>query len=214
MLTHAASLLLLLLPQSSEPPHAGGEESKAGAPQDLTELSLEDLMNVEVEVVSAARHAQSLSSAPAAIFVLTSAELRRSGATSIPEALRLVPGVNVARLDSNRWAVTIRGFNSQFANKLLVLVDGRSVYTPLFSGVWWDTLDVPMADIERIEVVRGPGGALWGANAVNGIINIITKPASETLGNQLSLLIGNEDKFIGYVRHGETTEQGAWRAWA
>lgn len=214
MPTLAAHLAFLLLPQATEPPHVGGDEPKAAAAQDLTELSLEDLMNVEVEVVSASRHAQSLSSTPAAIFVLTNADLRRSGATSIPEALRLVPGVDVARLDSNRWAVTIRGFNDQFANKLLVLVDGRSVYTPLFSGVFWDTLDVPMADIERIEVVRGPGGALWGANAVNGIVNIITKSAAETQGTLAALTVGNEDRLIGYVRHGGKTATGSWRAWA
>ncbi len=181
---------------------------------DLTELSLEELMKLEVTVTSAARHEQSLSKTPAAIFVISADDIRRSGATSIPEVLRLAPGVNVARLDSNRWAVSIRGFNGQFANKILVLVDGRSVYTPLFSGTWWDTLDVPLQDIERIEVIRGPGAALWGANAVNGIINIITRPASETQGNLASVTSGTVDHFLGYVRHGGELDDGHWRAWA
>ncbi|MBK7643489.1 MAG: TonB-dependent receptor [Planctomycetes bacterium] len=181
--------------------------------RDLTELSLEELMNVEVVVTSAARHETSLWKTPAAIFVLSADEIRRSGATSIPEALRGVPGVSVARLDSNRWAVSIRGFNGQFANSLLVLVDGKSVYTPLFSGTWWDTLDVPLDDIERIEVIRGPGAALWGANAVNGIINIITKPAASTQGERASVTIGTYDRFLGYLRHGGELEDGHWRAW-
>ncbi len=181
--------------------------------QDLTELSLEELMNVEVQVTSAARHAQPLSKTPAAIFVLTAEDIRRSGATSIPELLRFVPGVTVARLDSNRWAVSVRGFAEQFANKLLVLVDGRSVYTPLFSGVWWDALDVPILDVERIEVIRGPGGALWGANAVNGIINVITKTAAETQGTKVTSVVGSEEQ-IGYVRQGGSFASGNWRVWA
>lgn len=205
-----ALLLALWMPCASA---AQDPQKPAPPPQDLTELSLEDLMNVEVTVTSAARHAEPLSKTPAAIFVLTSEDIRRSGATSIPELLRLVPGVNVARLDSNRWAVTIRGFNDQFANKLLVLVDGRSVYTPLFSGTWWDTLDVPLEEIERVEVIRGPGAALWGANAVNGIINIITKDAAVTQGNQLAVTVGDMDRLLGYARHGGELDDGHWRTW-
>ena len=192
---------------------SGATPSAPAAQQDLKDLSLEDLMNVEVTVTSAARHEEPLSKTPAAIFVLTADDIHRSGATSIPELLRLVPGVNVARLDANRWAVTIRGFNGQFANKLLVLVDGRSVYTPLFSGTWWDTLDVPLEEIERGEVIRGPGAALWGANAVNGIINIITKDSSQTLGNQVTTTIGDMDRFLGYARHGGELDDGTWRSW-
>lgn len=206
----SAALLLALLLAGP----ARAQNPAETPPQDLTGLSLEELMNVEVVVTSAARHEQSLAKTPAAIFVLSSDDIRRSGATSIPEALRLVPGVDVARFDSNRWAVAIRGFNGQFANKLLVLVDGRSIYTPLFSGTWWDVADVPLEDIERIEVIRGPGAALWGANAVSGIINIITKSAAETQGTQASATVGTQDRFLGYLRHGGALEDGHWRAWA
>ena len=192
---------------------AGAQDPSAPAP-DLTELSLEELMNVEVVVTSAALHEQPLSRTPAAVYVLGAEDIRRSGATSLPELLRLVPGVNVARLDSNRWAVSIRGFNGQFANKILVLVDGRSVYTPLFSGTLWDTLDVPLENIERIEVIRGPGAALWGANAVNGVINIITRSAADAQGDFVSAAIGNQDRFQGFARHGAATSTGHWNVWA
>jgi iron complex outermembrane recepter protein len=112
--------------------------------------------------------------------------IRRSGATALPELFRMVPGMNVARIDGNKWAVSARGFNQRFQDKLLVQVDGRTVYTPAFSGVYWDTVDYPLEDVERIEIVRGPGASLWGANAVNGIINIITKPAANTKGGFVS----------------------------
>ena len=139
----------------------------------LAEMSLEELMNIEVFSVS--KRGQSLHDSAAAIYVLTQDDIRRSGATSIPEALRWVPGIEVAHIDSSIWAITSRGFNERFGNKLLVLMDGRSVYTPLFAGVYWDVQDTLLEDIDRIEVIRGPGGTLWGANAVNGVINIITK---------------------------------------
>jgi iron complex outermembrane receptor protein len=205
-----ALLVALLFPAQVRAQDPGA----AAPPQDLTGLSLEELMNVDVLVTSAALHEQALSKTPAAIFVLTSEDIRRSGATSIPELLRLVPGVDVARLDSNRWAVSIRGFNGQFANKILVLVDGRSVYTPLFSGTFWDTLDVPLENIERIEVIRGPGASLWGANAVNGVVNIITKDASATQGTLVSTTLGDQDRFLGFVRYGAAMERGHWNAWA
>jgi iron complex outermembrane receptor protein len=205
-LARASSLALL----SSAALHA---QEGARSSTDLTELSLEDLMQVDVVVTSAARHEQPISRTPAAVFVLTAQDIERSGATSFPEVLRLVPGVDVARLDSNRWAISIRGFNNQFANKILVLVDGRSIYTPLFSGTLWDTADLPLEEIERIEVIRGPGGALWGANAVNGIINVITKRADETLGGFVSATAGNLDRALGYARYGGRSERGAWRAW-
>ena len=140
---------------------------------ELIELSIEDLINVKVTSVS--KKPQKILEAPAAIFVITQEDIRRSGAVSIPEVLRMVPGLEVAKIDSNKWAVTSRGFNGRFANKLLVLIDGRTVYTPLFSGVYWDMKDTLLNDIDRIEIIRGPGAALWGANAVNGVINIITK---------------------------------------
>src|SRR6266404_4625813 len=149
---------------------------------DVTAMSVEDLMNVQVTSVS--KRSQKLSDAAAAIFVITQEDIRRSGARSIPEALRMVPGLEVARIDENKWAIGSRGFNGRFDNKLLVLIDGRSVYTPLFSGVYWNVEDVMLEDVDRIEVIRGPGATLWGANAVNGVINIITKPASSTPENR------------------------------
>src|SRR6202022_4324211 len=124
---------------------------------------------------SVSKRSQKLADAAAAIFVITQEDFRRSGATSIPEALRMVPGLQVARIDENKWAIRGRGFNGRFANKLLVLIDGRSVYVPLFSGVYWNIQDVVLEDVAMIEVIRGWGATLWGANAVNGVINIITK---------------------------------------
>lgn len=147
---------------------------------DLSDKSLEDLMNIEV--TSASKKEQKMSQVAAAIFVITQEDIRRSGALNIPDVLRMVPGLDVAQINANTWAISARGFNFQFANKLLVLIDGRAVYTPQFAGVNWDTQDVPLEDIERIEVIRGPGGTVWGANAVNGVISVITKKASETTG--------------------------------
>jgi len=166
----------------------------------LTELSLEELMNVEV--VSASKTAEKISETSAAIFVITQDDIRRSGVTSIPEALRMVPGMEVARIDANKWAISARGFNDRFANKLLVLIDGRSVYSPFFSGVFWDAQDTMLEDIDRIEVIRGPGSALWGANAVNGVINIITKNAKETQGGLVTTGFGSEERGFGGVRYG------------
>jgi iron complex outermembrane recepter protein len=167
---------------------------------DLTAASLEDLMNIEVTSVS--KREEKLFETAAAIYVITQEDIRRSGATSIPELLRMVPGLNVARIDANKWAISARGFNGQFANKMLVLIDGRSVYTPLFSGVYWDVQDTLLADIERIEVIRGPGATLWGANAVNGVINIITKSAKETQGGLLTVGGGSEETGLGSLRYG------------
>jgi iron complex outermembrane receptor protein len=139
---------------------------------------------------------------PAAVYVITQEDIRRSGVRSIPDALRMVPGLDVARIDSNKWAITSRGFNGQFANKLLVLIDGRSVYTPLFSGIYWDERDTMLDDIERIEVIRGPGATLWGANAVNGVINIITKKAQDTQGGLLVGGGGSYERGFGSLRYG------------
>jgi len=169
-------------------------------PVDLTSLSLEDLMNVKVTSVS--RRPQSLAETAAAVFVITQDDIRRSGVTSIPEALRMVPGVEVARIDGNKWAVTARGFNGRFADKLLVMIDGRSVYTPLFSGVFWDAQDTVLEDIDRIEVVRGPGASLWGANAVNGVINIVTKQARDTQGALVVAGGGSEEHGFTSLRYG------------
>ena len=167
--------------------------TQEAAKADLSSLSIEELMNIEVEVTSASRKSQKLSETAAAVYVITEEDIRRTGATSIPEALRLAPGMDVARIDSNKWAVSCRGFNDLFGNKMLVLVDGRSVYTSTFSGVWWDTLGVMMSQVDRIEVVRGPGATLWGANAVDAIINIITKSASASQGMNAELLMGGAD---------------------
>ena len=170
------------------------------SPQDLSNLSIESLMNVEVTSVS--KREQKLSQAAAAIFVITQEDIRRSGATNIPDLLRMVPGLEVAQIDASTWAISSRGFNGSFANKMLVLVDGRSVYSPLFSGVFWDSQDMILADIERIEVIRGPGATVWGANAVNGVINIITKNSADTQGGALSLGGGNLLHAFGEVRQG------------
>jgi iron complex outermembrane recepter protein len=183
--------------------------TRAGAepdPSDLLDLSIEELASLEV--TSASRIAESLRDAPASIFVITADEIRRSGVTSIPEALRLAPGVEVARRSAYEWSVSIRGFNSDLANKLLVLIDGRSVYSPLYAGVFWDVQDTLLEDIERIEIVSGPGGTLWGANAVNGVINIITRGAGETQGGYGELLGGNEDELIAGFRYGGTIGDG------
>lgn len=168
---------------------------------DLAEMSLEDLMSIEVTSVS--KKEENIRGAAAAIFVITQEDIRRSGAASIPELLRLVPGLNVARLNANRWGVSSRGFNNVFANKLLVMIDGRTVYTSLFAGTFWDTQVVVIEDIERIEVIRGPGGSLWGANAVNGIINVITKSAKDTLGGLLTVGGGTEEKAFTTLRYGK-----------
>ena len=182
-------------------------------PDDLTELSLEALMGIEVTSVS--KRPQQQHVAPAAVSVISAEDIRRWGVTSIPDALRRVPGLHIARIDANKWAVTARGFNSRFANKLLVLLDGRSVYTPLFAGVYWDALDTPLEDIDRIEVIRGPGGTLWGANAVNGVINIITRSATSTQGGLLAVGVGNETRNVTTLRYGGQADNGiAWRVYA
>jgi iron complex outermembrane receptor protein len=167
---------------------------------DLENLTLEQLVNVQVTSVS--KKETSLFTSPAAIYVITQEDIRRSGMDSIPELLRMVPGLEVAQIDANHWAISARGFNDQYANKLLVLIDGRTVYTLATAGVDWNVQDVPLADIERIEVIRGPGAALWGANAVNGVINIITKSAKDTQGTSVTVTYGTEDQPRATVRYG------------
>ncbi len=168
----------------------------------LKRLSVEELMNVEVTSVS--KRVEKLSQTASAIQVITQEEIRGSGASSLPEALRLAANLQVAQIDSRQWAISARGFNSTSANKLLVLIDGRAVYTPLFSGVFWDVQEVPLADIDRIEVISGPGATLWGANAVNGVINVITKDAKDTQGLLLSGGGGTELRGFGAARYGGT----------
>jgi iron complex outermembrane receptor protein len=166
----------------------------------LTELCLEELM--EIDVTSFGMKPQAVFRTAAAVFVITAEDIRRSGATSIPELLRMVPGFEVARINAHKWAITSRGFNGSFATKLLVLMDGRSVYSPLSSGVFWDEQDTLLEDIERIEVVRGPGGSLWGANAVNGVVNIITKDSRKTQGTLVSFGAGTEERGFLSLRYG------------
>ncbi len=167
---------------------------------ELLELSVEDLLNVEV--ISVSKKAKSLNDSPAAIYVISNEDIKRIGATSIPEALRLAPGLDVSRIDSNKWAVSARGFNGRFSNKLLVLIDGRNTYTLAFAGVYWENQDVMMEDIDRIEIIRGPGATLWGANAVNGVINIITKHSADTQGGLLTAGGGTEEQGFGAIRYG------------
>ncbi len=161
-------------------------------------------IQVEATVFSAARREQKVSETSAAVFVLSQEDIRRSGVTSIPEALRLIPGFQVSRINSSNWAITSRGFNDRFTNKLLVLIDGRTIYTPLFAGIYWSFHNYMLEDIERIEAIRGPGSTLWGANAVNGVINIITKSAEDTQGGLISGGSGNEEKAFGALRYGGT----------
>jgi len=170
------------------------------------DLTLEELMNINIS--SASKWEESSFESSTASYVITEEDIKRSGATSIPEILRLAPGVQVARIDSDEWAVGIRGFNDRFSDKLLVLIDGRSSYVPLFSGVYWNSIDYILPDIEKIEVIRGPGGSLWGANAVNGVINIITKKAKDTQGKFLSFAAGNYNKNIVSGRYGGQLKNG------
>jgi len=169
-------------------------------PADLAEKSIEDLMSMDVTSVS--KKEQKMSQVAAAMFVITQEDIRRSGATNIPDLLRMVPGLDVAQINGGSWAISARGLNAQFANKLLVLIDGRSVYSPLFSGVYWDVQIVPLEDIDRIEVIRGPGATVWGANAVNGVINIITKNAKETQGGLVTAGSGTHEPGFGVAQYG------------
>ncbi len=157
---------------------------------------------MNIKVISVSKKEEKLSRIAAAIFVVTQEDIRRSGATNIPDLLRMVPGMDVGQINGSTWAISSRGFNAQFADKLLVMIDSRIVYTPNFAGVCWDTLDLPLEDIERIEVIRGPGGAVWGANAVNGVISIFTKKAAETQGGTVEAVGGNIDQG-GTVQYGE-----------
>lgn len=179
---------------------------------DLSDLSLEEL--AQVEIISVSRRAEPVAQAAASVFVITAEDIRRSGAPSLPEVLRLAPNLQVQRMNAGEYAITARGFNGfETSNKLLVLVDGRSVYSPLHSGVFWDSRNLMLEDIERIEVISGPGGTLWGANAVNGVINVITRSAAETQGTLASATVGTEDAGFS-LRHGGTFgEAGAWRAY-
>ena len=178
---------------------AAFDADAAEAPS-LATATIEELMNIRVTTVS--REESTVAQSPAAVFVITPEMIRRSGAREIPELFRMVPGMDVARIDGNKWAVGVRGFNTRFQNKLLVQVDGRSIYSLLTAGVFWDAVDYPLEDIERIEIIRGPGASVWGANAVNGIINIITKSSKDTQGGLLVGGGGTEERGFATFRFG------------
>src|SRR5712664_2329115 len=198
--TASAFILLLLVTLTDQMARAQATQSNQNPPENLKQVSLEELG--QIEVTTASKVPVKATRTPAAIYVITQEDIRRSGATSIPEALRMAPGVEVARVDSNTWSLGVRGFESTLSRSVLVLIDGRSVYTPLFAGVYWQVQDTLLEDIDRIEVIRGPGGTIWGANAVNAVINIITKRAQETHGTLVSTGGGNVDQGFGGVRYG------------
>ncbi len=189
--------LLLASPAAGSPGHP-----------DFTELSLEQLM--ETEVTSVSKKAERLLDAPAAVYVITAEDIRRSGATSIPEVLRTVPGLEVARTGSHTWEISARGFRYRMANKFLVLIDGRAVYSPVYGTVLWEDQDIPLENVERIEVIRGPGATLWGTNAVNGVINIVTKAAVDTQGTLVRFHVGNEDRVGAVLRRGGMLGRSTW----
>lgn len=186
--------------------------ASGGSLGELKGMSLEELADLQVSIVS--KRPERLADSAAAVYVLTEEDIRRSGYTSIPALLRLVPGFSVARMDSAEWAITARGFNGRFANKLLVMIDGRSVYTPLFSGVFWESFDTLLEDIERIEVIRGPGASSWGANAVNGVVNVITKHAGRTEGTLVSGYAGDRERGLAGRQGGAIGETGYLRLYA
>src|SRR4051794_20177002 len=172
----------------------------------LKSLTLEELS--QIQVTTPTKQPVRASQSPVAIYVITGQEIRRSGARTIPEALRLAPGVEVARIDSNKWSVGIRGFGTRFSRDVLVLIDGRSVYTTFLAGTYWEVQDTLLEDIDRIEVIRGPGGTIWGPNAVNGVINIITKSTKDTQGTYAIVGGGSEEQGFAGVRYGGQTKKG------
>ncbi len=206
-LRHASSWLLAACLGSTFTGSASGADSTQVA--ELADLSLEQLREVVVTTVS--RVAERLNKAAASVHVISSDDIRRSGATTLAEALRLSPTLNVARADTNQYAISARGFNNVLANKMLVLIDGRTVYTPLFSGVFWEAQDVDLADVERIEVVTGPSTALWGSNAVNGLIHVVTRSSAGTIGAAGQLIAGNHERGAS-VRYGrQLGDQASFR---
>lgn len=190
----AVILLALVLPLGA------AQAPSEPTPADLTELSLESLLDIEVTSVS--RRGQKLSQSASPIYVITQEDIRRSGVTTIPDALRSAPGVQVMQIDGTKWAVSIRGLTGLLSNKLLVMIDGRSVYSPIFAGTYWETNDVLLEDVDRIEVIRGPGATMWGSNAVNGVINILTKHSRETQGGLVTAGGGNQEGGFGAARFG------------
>jgi iron complex outermembrane recepter protein len=192
-------LLLALGIASGQTPQASNPDTSSGLAKYKT-MSLEELTQIDVTILS--REPERAFQTPAAIYIITGADIRRSGATSIPEALRLAPGVEVERIDANKWAIGIRGFGTRLTRSVLVLIDGRTVFTPLFDGTYWEVQDTFMDDIDRIEVIRGPGATIWGPNAVNGVINVITKSSKETRGMLATAGGGNEEQGFAGFRYG------------
>src|SRR5687767_7691280 len=205
LLTTLVSLLFLPLVGSPAPAAA------QSAPQNLAALSIEELMQIDVTL--ATREPEPVRLTAAAIAVVTSDDIRRSGVTTIADAVALADGVHVARFNNGSWAVSARGFNATSANKLLVMVDGRTEYSPLFAGAFWNMLDYTLEDIDRIEVIRGPGATLWGANAVNGVVNIITRHSRDTQGTLLSFGTGNEDPALADFRYGGAGAGATYRVY-
>ncbi|MGA2034494.1 MAG: TonB-dependent receptor [Thermoguttaceae bacterium] len=228
-------ILLVLLLRSPGPVRAQSEAAAAtdrpaeqtaagqaggvvgGSAKDILDLDIDQLSKVDVKVpamdvpiTSVTREPSTIGHSAAAVFVITPEMIRRSGATNVPECLRMVPGLDVAHIDGNKWAISSRGFNGRFGNKLLVMIDGRAVYTPLFSGVYWEVQNVMLEDIQRIEVIRGPGATVWGSNAVNGVINIITKQAQSTQGVLASGGGGSYERDFGAFRYGGRTGEGVY----
>lgn len=203
----SVSLALLVL---AGPSYA--QDSDPQFAQNLKRLSIEEL--TQLDITTASRRIEPLARVASAVSVIRGEDIRRAGVANLAEALRLADGIEVARADNDTWAISARGFNIATANKLLVLIDGRTVYSPLFAGTFWSVQDVPLLNIDRIEVIRGPGGAVWGANAVNGVVNIITKSAADTKGTQVVLAAGTEERGIATVQYGGGGARFDYRAYA
>ncbi|MGH8198942.1 MAG: TonB-dependent receptor plug domain-containing protein [Steroidobacteraceae bacterium] len=205
--------MLVLSALAAASPALQAQQLAANQVNQLKQLSIEQLTNVMVTSVT--RGPEPLARSAAAVAVVTSGQIASTGAMNVPEAIRYVPGINIAQMTASQWAVSSRGFASVNSPDLLVLSDGRSIYTPLFSGVFWDEQDYLMQDIDRIEVVRGPGAALWGSNAVNGVINVITKSAQATQGAWAEVGGGSEENALAAAQYGgETGDQVYYRVFA
>ncbi len=198
---------IFLSPRNSSLGEGRAPETRKPLSQiELIRLSLEELS--EIRVTSVSRKSEQLSKTASAIYVISQEDIHEAAVISLPETLRLAPGMQVGRIDSHQWAISARGFNDNFANKLLVQIDGRSVYTRLFSGVFWDSQDTFLNDIDRIEVIRGPGATMWGSNAVNGVINVITKPSDETMGGIIEFGGGSSNTYFAGFRYGWELGEG------
>jgi len=203
--------LCLLLSLTADSVLAWHDDQLGGVQPSYSDLEIEDLMDLSITSVS--KHQEKISRAAAAVYVLTAPDLKNSGVTTLPQALRLVPGMEVAQINGAQYEISTRGARDLFANKLLVLVDGRSIYSQLFSGVQWEMQQIPIEAIDRIEVIRGPGGALWGSNAVNGVINVVTKSAAQMQGGQLSGVLGERQRFGSLSYGSQLNEKGYHRSY-